>query len=101
ALDLVLTEVGRDIEADAVDASRQRLALRYEVGDAAIGIGAAHRDVIPLLRAGRMLQRDANAPGGHAAGGVEDVGGEGAHERSFLSRRCVILFCSSAAISIS
>jgi hypothetical protein len=63
---------------------------------AAIGVGCNLRD-LPPFPGGLDFERDLDACGRAAGGGVQDVGGES----SLCSRRRVICRCCSAAARIS
>ena len=96
AVDPVRLEIGARIERQAIGPLDQGRARRQELADAAVRVGRGAADLAPAL-SGPHLEHDGDAGGRPAARGVEDVGGDAAHDRSFSSRRLVIFRCSSAA----
>ena len=78
-------EVRPRIEAQAVDAWRRRASLWHQRPLPSIGIGFSPSDNLPF-RVVLALEDDADASGRDAARGIEDVGGDRAHERGILAQ---------------
>lgn len=78
-------EIAPRVEPQAIDPGRRRARFRHQRPLPPIRIGFSTADQQPL---GFMLplEDDIDASGRHAAGRIEDVGGDGAHERGILPR---------------
>ena len=77
-LDLLLSEIAADVEGEAVAAGVDG-ALGEQAGDSSVVIGEGATEKLPRTVGVAALQRHADAGGGAAQAGIEDVGSDGRH----------------------
>ena len=78
-------EIAPGVEPQAIDPGRRRARFRHQRTLPAIRIGFSTTDQLPL-RFMLPLEDDIDTSGRNAAGRIEDVGGDGAHERRILAQ---------------
>jgi hypothetical protein len=80
-VDVLGLEILLRVEGQAVDPRPQRLVGRIQRAQAAVVVGVAAADVIPLAVFGLTLEEDTDAGRGVALRRVQDVRGNRAHSK--------------------
>lgn len=78
-------EIATSVEPQAIDPGRRRAGVRHQRALSAVRVGFSTANELPF-RFVLPLEHDTNPGSGDAAGGIEDVGGDGAHEGVILVR---------------
>jgi hypothetical protein len=78
-------EIATGVEAQTIDPRRRRARFRHQGPLAAVHIGFSTPDQLPP-RFMLPLEDDTDAGSRNAAGGIEDVGGDRAHEGAILAQ---------------
>lgn len=77
-------EIAPGVEPQAIDPGRRRAGVRHQRALSAVGVGFSTANELPF-RFVLPLEHDTNPGRGDAAGGIEDVGSDRAHEGSILA----------------
>ena len=80
-----LLKVGAGRELQPIETRRRRIRLGHQRAQPAIGIRRSLPHELPAVARRIPLERDVDACGRHAAGNVENVGGNGAQGCEFIA----------------